>query len=47
MSDVFYEMSKVTIEPVVNYTVLYIFLINIDDPLTSIVFSPQRDPYMW
>ena len=28
MSDVFYEMSKVTIKPVVNYTVLQIFLIS-------------------
>ena len=28
MSDVFYAMSKVTIKPVVNYTVLQIFLIN-------------------
>ena len=27
-SDVFYEMSKVTIKPVVNYTVLQIFLIS-------------------
>ena len=26
MTDVFYEMSKVTIKPVVNYTVLQIFL---------------------
>ena len=28
MSDVFYEMSKVTMKPVVNYTVLQIFLIS-------------------
>ena len=28
MSDVFYEMSKVTIKPVVNYIVLQIFLIS-------------------
>ena len=28
MSDVFYEMSKVTIKPVVNYTVLQISLIS-------------------
>ena len=28
MSDVFYEMSKVTIKPVVNYTVLQIFVIS-------------------
>ena len=28
MSDVFNEMSKVTIKPVVNYTVLQIFLIS-------------------
>ena len=28
MSDVFYEMSKVTIKPVFNYTVLQIFLIS-------------------
>ena len=28
MSDVFYEMSKVTIKPVVNYTVLQIFFIS-------------------
>ena len=28
MSDVFYAMSKVTIKPVVNYTVLQIFLIS-------------------
>ena len=28
MSDVFCEMSKVTIKPVVNYTVLQIFLIS-------------------
>ena len=28
MSDVFYEMSKVTIKPVVNYRVLQIFLIS-------------------
>ena len=28
MSDVFYEMSKVTIKPVLNYIVLQIFLIS-------------------
>ena len=28
MRDVFYEMSKVTIKPVVNYTALQIFLIS-------------------
>ena len=28
MSDVFYEISKVTIKPVVNYTVLQIFLMS-------------------
>ena len=28
MSDVFYEMSKVTMKPVFNYTVLHIFLIS-------------------
>ena len=28
MSDVFYEMSKVTIKPVINYIVLQIFLIS-------------------
>ena len=28
MSNVFYEMSKVTMNPVVNYTVLQIFLIS-------------------
>ena len=28
MSDVFYEMSKVTMKPVVNYTDLQIFLIS-------------------
>ena len=28
MSDVFYEMSKVTIKPVVNFIVLQIFLIS-------------------
>ena len=28
MSDVFYEMSKVTIKPVINYIILQIFLIS-------------------
>ena len=28
MSDVFYEMSKVTVKPVINYTVQQIFLIS-------------------
>ena len=28
MSDIFYEMSKVTIKPAVNYVVLQIFLIS-------------------